>query len=123
MCNNNCSNLQDMDKCGLPEQVLIVKLGLDKPETMLEQHQPFIFEKKNTLFLAVFGFLGKLHVCNNNCLNLQDMDKCRLPRQVLIVKLGLNQPETMLEQNQPLISEKRTVPSCFWFSWKTACVQ
>ena len=53
MCDNNCSNLRDMDQCRLPEQVLIVKQGLNQPETMLEQHQPFISEKK-TLFLAVF---------------------------------------------------------------------
>ena len=72
---------------------------------MLEQHQPFISEKN--LFLAVSGFPGKLHVCDNNCSNLQDMDKCRLPEQVLIVKLGLNQPETILEQHQPFISEKK----------------
>ena len=83
MCNNNCSNLQDMDKCRLPEQVLKVKLGLSQPETMLEQHQPFISEKK--MFLALFGFSGKLYVCNNNCSNLEDMDKCRLPEQVLTV--------------------------------------
>ena len=56
MCNNNHSNLQDMDKCRFPGQVLIVKLGLNQPETMLEQYQPFISEKK-TLFLAVFVFL------------------------------------------------------------------
>ena len=96
---------QDVDKCRLPEEVLIVNLGLNQPETMLEEHQPFISEKK-TLFLAAFGFPGKLHVCNNNCSNLQDMDKCRLPEQVLIVKLRLNQPATMLEQHQPFISEK-----------------
>ena len=110
VCSYNCSNLQDMDKCRLPEQMLTVRLGLNQPETMLEQHQPFISEKK-TLFLAVFGFHGKLHVCNSNCSNLQDMDKCRLPEQVLIVKLGLNQPETMLEQYQPFISEKKL---CFY---------
>ena len=46
MCNNNCSNLQDMGKCKLPKQVLLVKLGLNQPETMLEQHQPFISEKE-----------------------------------------------------------------------------
>ena len=73
-----------MEKCRLPEQVLIVKLRLNQPATMLEQHQPFISEK-NTLFLAVFGFPGKLHVCNNNCSNLEDMDKYRLPQQVLTV--------------------------------------
>ena len=73
---------------------------------MLEQHQPFISEEK-TLSLAVFGFPGKLYVCNNNCSNIQDMDKCRLPERVLKVKLGLNQSETMLEQDQPFISEKK----------------
>ena len=52
-------------------------------------------------------------MCNNNCLNLQDMEKYRLPEQVLIVNLGLNQPETMLEQNQPFISETNFVSSCF----------
>ena len=46
MCNNNCSNIQDMDKSRLPEQVLMIKLGLNQPETMLEQHQPFISQKK-----------------------------------------------------------------------------
>ena len=106
MCNNNCSNLQDKEKSRLPEQMLIVKLGLNQPETMLERHQAFISEKNVFGFLAVFGFLGKLHVCNNNCSNVQNMDQCRLPEQVLIVKLGLNQPETMLEQHQPFISEK-----------------
>ena len=35
---------------------------------MLEQHQPFISAKK-TLILAVSGFPGKLHVCNNRCSN------------------------------------------------------
>ena len=107
MYNNNCSNLQDIDKFRLPEQVLIVKLGLNQPETMLEQHQPFISEKN--FVSSCFWFSGKLHVCNNNCSNLQDMDKCRLPEQVLIVKPVLNQPETMLEQHQPFISEKKNL--------------
>ena len=54
MCNNNCSNILDTDKCTLPEQVLKVKFGLNQPETMLEQHQPS--EKKLCLW-RVFFFL------------------------------------------------------------------
>ena len=42
-----------------------MELGLNKPKTMLEQYQSFISAKN--IFLALPGFSGKLHLCNNSC--------------------------------------------------------
>ena len=90
-----------MHKCRPPEKVLLVELGQNKPETTLEQYQAFISAKK--ICFSLFLVFLENCVCNNSCSSQRtstNVDK------VLIVELGQNKLETMLEQYQAFTSSK-----------------
>ena len=64
---------------------------------MLEWYKGFIPSNK-ILFLGLPGFPGKLRLCKNSCSYHKTCTNVDPLEKVLIVELGLNKPETMLEQ-------------------------
>ena len=95
-----------MHKCRPSEKRLILELGLNKTVTTL-------CSGKETLFLALPGFPGKLHLCNNCRANCRMCTNVRPPEKVLTVNLGQCKLETMSEWYQGFIPAKKPIFQLF----------